>query len=356
MPRRRSIPSVFAALLVAALLLSATACGNDDEPSAGGADTKGEPTSVRLGYFSNVTHASAIVGVDEGIFQKALGDVELDPKTFKDGTEAVEALFADAIDATYIGSGPAINAFQKSDGKALKIVSGATSGGASLVVSSDIATPEDLAGKTLSTPKLGNTQDVSLRAWLKEQGYETDTTGGGDVKIAPQENPLTLDAFKAGSIDGAWVPEPWATRLVQEGDGKVLVDERDLWPNGAFVTTHLIVATPFLEKYPDVVKQLIEGQVEANTFLNEKGEEARTIVNAGIKEITGKDLPPAVIDAAWENLEFTNDPISSSLQKAATDAQEATLLDSDDVAGIYALDLLNEVLAGAGGTEVKGLT
>lgn len=353
MSRRLRAPSILA-VVVATLLLFATGCSSDsgDQGAAAGKDV----TSVRLGYFPNLTHASAIVGVDKGIFQKALGDAQLEPKTFKDGTEAVEALFADAIDATYIGSGPAINAFQKSDGKALRIVAGATSGGASLVVASDINSPEDLKGKTLSSPKLGNTQDVSLRAWLKEQGYKTDTTGGGDVKIAPQENSLTLDAFKAGTIDGAWVPEPWATRLVQEGDGKVLVDERDLWPNDAFVTTHLVVATTFLEDHPDVVKKLIEGQVEANTFLNENGEEARTIVNAGIKEITGKDLAPAVIDAAWENLEFTNDPISSSLQKAATDAKDATLLETDDIAGIYDLALLNEVLKAAGDPEVKGLT
>ncbi len=218
-----------------------------------------------------------------------------------------------------------------------------------------IRSAKDLKGKTLSTPKLGNTQDVSLRSWLKKQGYETTTTGGGDVKIAPQENSQTLDAFKAGTIDGAWVPEPWATRLVVEGGGKVLVDERDLFPNHQFVTTHLIVATKFLDAHPDAVKQLIEGQVAANAYVNANPAASQTIVNAAIKKITGKDLKPAVIQKAWKNLEFTDDPIASSLQAAADAASAVKLLDSSDVKGIYDLTILNGILKARGEPTVKGL-
>ena len=217
--------------------------------------------TLRLGYFPNVTHATALVGVEQGIFAEALGDdVTLETSTFNAGPEAIEALFAGAIDATYIGPNPAINGFAKSDGEALRIVSGATSGGAFLVVKPEITSPADLAGTAIATPPLGNTQDVALRAWLQEQGLSTDESGGGDVSIVPQENSATLDAFKAGHIDGAWVPEPWATRLIQEGGGTVLVDERDLWPDGQYVTTHLIVATQFLDDHPDVVKRPAPGR------------------------------------------------------------------------------------------------
>ena len=338
--------------LLAALLLVTAACGDDDnEPSSSGGNSGEESTTVRLGYFPNVTHATAIVGVDKGIFEKNLGSNKLETSTFKDGTEASEALSAGAIDATYIGSGPAINLYQKSDGEAIRVVSGAASGGAALVVNDSIQSPADLAGKTLSTPKLGNTQDVSLRAWLKEEGYETDLEGGGDPKIAPQENSLTLDAFIAGDIDGAWVPEPWASRLVIEGKGHVLVDERDIWPNGEFLTTVLIVAKPFLDEHPDVVKALLAGQVEANTWVNDNSEEAKTITNAGIKAITDKELAPEVIDSAWKTLTFTDDPLPEALQGAAKQAKDVGLLDTDDIEGIYDLTPLNAALKAAGEKE-----
>ena len=155
-------------------------------------------------------------------------------------------MFADAIDITFIGPNPAINAYAKSNGEAVRVISGSTSGGAFLVVRPDINTAQDLKGKKIATPSLGNTQDVALRAWLKSNGLATDTAGGGDVSVVPQENAQTLETFIAGTIDGAWVPEPWATRLIQDGGAKVLVDERDLWPDGKYVTTHLLVATKFL--------------------------------------------------------------------------------------------------------------
>lgn len=352
MPSKTPIRCVAAFVIASALLLAA--CGSSDSTTK----SEGSATAsvkVRLGYFPNVTHATAIVGVDKGLFAKALGGNKLDTKTFADGTAASEALSAGAIDATYIGSGPAINLFQKSGGKAIKIISGATSGGASLVVKPSISSAKDLKGKTLSTPKLGNTQDVSLRYWLKKQGYATTTTGGGDVKIAPQENSQTLDAFKTGTIDGAWVPEPWATRLVVEGGGKVLLDERDLFPNHQFVTTNLIVATKFLDAHPAVVKQLVEGQVAANAYINANTATSQTIVNAALKKLTGKDLKPEVIQKAWKNLEFTNDPVSSSLQTAADAATAVKLLDSNDVKGIYDLTILNGILKDKGEPAVKGL-
>jgi NitT/TauT family transport system substrate-binding protein len=334
--------------LLALLAALVAACGGDE--------TAGEATTLRLGYFPNVTHAPAIVGDLQGFFTDALGaDVELELSYFNAGPSAVEALFGEAIDATFIGPNPAINAYSQSNGEAIRIIAGSTSGGAFLVVRPGIDSVEDLVGTTLATPQLGNTQDVALRAWLVEQGLSFDTAGGGDVSIVPQSNADTLRAFQAGDIDGAWVPEPWATRLIQEGGGVVLIDERDLWPDGAYVTTHLIVRTEFLEKNPGLVEDLLRGHLEAVRFVNDNPEEAQRITNDGIEAITGARLPDQVIAGAWENLTFTWDPIASSLQESADNAVAAGLLDPVDLSGIYALDILNRLLAEAGEEPVEGL-
>jgi NitT/TauT family transport system substrate-binding protein len=326
-------------LLVAALL---PACGDSSKEA-------GAPAVVRLGYFANVTHAPAIVGLEQGWFAEALGSgVKLEPKTFNAGPEAVEALFSDALDITYVGPNPAINAFAKSEGKAIRIVAGATSGGAALVVQPGVTKPADLVGKKLATPQLGNTQDVALRAWLKGQGLSANLEGGGDVAVVPQANAQTLETFRAGEIQGAWVPEPWATRLVLEGGGTVLVDERSLWPDGQFVTTHVVVRTQFLEQHPDLVAAVLRAHVRAVDFANAEPAKARELVNAGIAKVTGKGLPAAVIDGAWEKLHFTVDPIASSLRKSAEDATAVGLLDPVKLDGIYELGPLNEILAAAG--------
>ena len=355
--------------LLLALGLVAAACGNDDDSAAAGASDEGggessgdtgadaEPSgSLRLGYFPNVTHAPAIIGVQDGLFEEALGDgVELETTTFNAGGEAIEALFSDAIDATFVGPNPAINGFSESEGTALRIVAGTTSGGASLVVREGIDSPDDLEGTTLATPALGNTQDVALRAWLLDQGYETDQAGGGDVSITPQDNPDTLTAFQQGDIDGAWLPEPWATRLILEGEGQVLVDEADLWPEGDFVTTHLIVATEYLEEHPANVRALIDGLLQAIDVANGDAAEAQTITNDGIEADTTDRLADETIAGAWENLSFTSDPIASSLEESKNDAVEVELLDEVDLDGIYDLTILNELLAERSEAEVDGL-
>jgi NitT/TauT family transport system substrate-binding protein len=346
-------------LIAVVAVLLAAACGGDDDSggAAGGAGSGDEAVTLRLGYFPNVTHAPAIIGFEQGLFQDALGDdVTLEPATFNAGTEAIEALFSGAIDATFIGPNPAINGFAQSDGQALRIVSGTTSGGAALVVSPDISSPDDLVGAKLATPSLGNTQDVALRAWLADEGLSTDTTGGGDVSIIPQSNADTLTAFQQGQIDGAWVPEPWATRLVLEGGGQVLVDEADLWPEGRFVTTHLIVATQFLEAHPGTVRDLLAGLVDSIEFANDNPDEAQRVTNQGIGAITQSPLPEATIAGAWENLTFTWDPIASSLVTSAEDAESVGLLEPVDLDGIYDLDLLNEVLADRQLEEVQSST
>lgn len=343
---RRTVPrKLGAAAALGALALLATGCGSDSEASADAGD--GGAVQLRLGYFPNVTHATALVGVEKGLFADALGSsAQLTTATFNAGPAAVEALFSGAIDAAYIGPNPTVNAYVQSSGEAVRVVSGAASGGAFLVVREDIDSPEDLKGRTLATPQLGNTQDVALRHWLSEQGLASDLAGGGDVRIAPQENAQILDAFAAGAIDGAWVPEPNATRLLEAG-AKVLVDERNLWPEGRFVTTNLVVHPEFLERNPDVVKRLLEGQVDATAFLAENPEEAQQIVGDAIAELSGKPLPEGVIGKAWDNITFTDDPVAESLLEGARHAAEVGTLEGGevDLDGLYDLTLLNEVLA-----------
>jgi NitT/TauT family transport system substrate-binding protein len=327
-----------AALAIVALLGACTARGGTVEP-----------TALRLGYFPNVTHATAIVGLQQGLFAKALGPgMVLEPKVFNAGGEAVEAIFSGALDASYMGPNPTINAFTKSDGEAIRIVAGATSGGAALVVRDGIDAPADLAGARLASPALGNTQDVALRAWLADQGFAVDAQGAGDVSVLPQANGDTLTAFVTGQIDGAWVPEPWATRLQAEGGGHVLVDERDLWPDGKFVTTQLVVSRKLLEEHPEIVRQLLVGHVAANDFIADHPAESQEIVAEAIADMTGAEIPAGAIARAWPTLTFTNDPIASSLVASARDALAFGFLDAADLDGIYDLTLLNAVLADAG--------
>ena len=346
-----------------ALTTATAACGGDDGDdaatddtgTAGAASSEGEPSgSLALGYFPNVTHAPAVIGVQQGIFDEALGDAEVEYSTYNSGTEVGEAILTGAIDASFIGPNPAINAYAESDG-AIRIVSGTTSGGAALVVRDGIGSSADLEGLTLATPSVGNTQDVALRAWLADEGLETDVSGGGDVSITPLENADTLAAFIDGSIDGAWVPEPWATRLVDEGGGTVLVDEAELWPDGQFVTTHLIVRTDYLEENPQNVRALLTGLLDAVDVANEDPAAAQAATNDGIEEVTGNRLGDATITGAWENLEFTPDPIASSLEQSKDDAVAHVGLDDVDLSGIYDLTILNEVLAERGDEEVGGL-
>jgi NitT/TauT family transport system substrate-binding protein len=316
---------------------------------------QGPPVTLRLGYFPNITHATAIVGVQAGIFSQALGpQVTLQTSTFNAGSSASEALLSNAIDATFIGPSPAINAWSKSNG-AVKIISGATSAGALLVVKAGITSAADLKGKKLATPQLGNTQDVALRTWLLGQGLKTDLQGGGDVSIVPQDNATTLQAFESGAIDGAWEPEPWASRLILEGHGTVLVNEKDLWPGGQFATTVLLVRADYLTAHPDVIKALLSGELAANALVNSDPTQAQALTNQGIKAITGTTLSDAVIQAAWKNLAFTPDPIASSIKTSADNAVKIGLLKAVDLTGITDLTILNGLLTSAGQPAVGGL-
>ncbi len=343
----RALAVATTALLSTSLL---AACGGDDDTSA---SSSGEAGTIRLGYFPNITHSPALIGVNKGYFQTALGTTKLDTKTFNAGPAAIEALFSGAIDATYIGPNPAINGWAQSKGSGLKIIAGSTSGGAGLVVKEGINTPADLKGKKIATPQLGNTQDVALRAWLKENSLNADQQGGGDVSVLPQDNATALQAFAQGAIDGAWVPEPNFSRLVLESKGKVLVDEKDLWPGGLFVTTHLIVTQEFLKKYPATVKKLLQGHLQALDYIEKDNADAQAAANEQLKALSGKPLKDDVLAASFKNLTFTADPVASSLFTSAKHAEDVGLLKPVDLKGIYDLGPLNELLKAAGKPEVS---
>jgi NitT/TauT family transport system substrate-binding protein len=357
-----SQPRPVLSTLLAALALALVACGGSKSPAkstaTGGAaatPAAGNRVTLRLGYFPNITHATAIVGVEQGIFAQALGpNVKLETSTFNAGPAAVEALFSNALDASYMGPNPALNAYVQSKGEAVRVIAGATSGGAYLVVRPDVNSAADLRGKKVASPQLGNTQDVALRNWLSTQGFKTDPQGGGDVSVVPQDNADTLNAFKSGQIAGAWVPEPWATRLVREGGGKVLVDERSLWPGGQYVTTLLVVRTDYLKQHPDVVERLLQGQIAANRFVNSQPDAAQKTVSTAIQRLTGQNLSADTIAAAWQNLSFTNDPLLSTLRKSADAATALGFLKLGGLSldNIADVGLLNQALNAAGLPQV----
>lgn len=303
---------------------------------------------MRLAYFPNLTHAVALVGVERGTFKDAFGpNVTLETKTFNAGPAEIEALFAGEIDIGYVGPNPAINGYTKSKGEALRIIAGASSGGALFVVrpEANIKGPKDLDGKKFASPQLGGTQDVALRFYLQENGLQT-ADKGGTVEILPTQNPDILTLFKQGQIDGAWVPEPWATRLVQEGKGQVFIDERTLWPGGKFTTTLVVVRKQFLDEHPDLVAKFLEAHVDTVQYIASNAAETKKIVNSEIERITGSGLPTEVLDKAYENLDITYDPLAPTLFKSADSAFALGFLGDSkpDLSGIYTLDPLNQVL------------
>ena len=323
------------AIALAALVFAVVSCASPSAPMKGS-------VTMRVGYFPNITHSQALVGVARGDFQKALGsNVTLDVKTFNAGPSVIEAMFAGQLDLSYIGPNPAINGYVKSNGEALRVIAGATSGGAAFIVRPDanIAKPEDLAGKNIASPQLGNTQDVALRAYLAEHGLKV-AEKGGNVQVTPTDNPLILDLFRQKQIDGAWVPEPWASRLIVDGGGKLFLDERDLWPGGDFVTANIIVSTKFLKEHPDLVKAWLRAHVEVTQWELANPDQARQISNDEIKRLTGKALAKEVIEGAWSRMRITYDPISDSLFKSADAAYTAGFLkEKPNLSSIYDLTL-----------------
>jgi len=350
------IAAAIVAVLVAVAVPLAVLPASKTTASPGGEVTT-EQKTLRIGYFPNINHAQAVIGLGRGDFQKALGDnVEVKTQIFNAGPSAITALFANQVDVTYIGPNPAINGYVQSNGEALRIISGAASGGAVFVVRNDagIDSVKDLAGKKFSSPQLGNTQDVALRKYLLDNGYKTKENGG-NVEVTPATNADILTLMVKKEIDGAWVPEPWGAKLVKEANAKILVDERDLWPDGQFVTSHIIARTDYLEKNPDVIKKLLEANIDETNWINDHPDEAITVFNAELNKLTGKTIPEDEFKDGFSRLKLTWDPIKDSLLESASDAFDIGFLGDKmpELSGIYDLKILNEVLAEKGLPKVS---
>ncbi len=303
--------------------------------------------TVALGFLTNITHASALVGLKEGFFTKDLGSAgTVKPTAFSTGTEETTALLAGQLDAAYVGPNPAINAWQKSSGSAIKIVSGAATGGASIVVAKGITSASQLKGKTLATPSLGNTQDVAVRYWLKQNGVTTTTTGGGEAFIKPTTpNSAAVLEFKSGQIAGGSEPAPYDIEMVKDG-GTVLYSEPG-------VTTLLVVAQSFLSAHPAIVADLIKAQVQANDFIKSSPAAAQADANAELASYTGKALSASIVAAAFKEITFTDDPDASSLTTDASQAVSLGLLKPVNLTGIFDLTPLNQALSAAGESQVS---
>ncbi|UUU18940.1 aliphatic sulfonate ABC transporter substrate-binding protein [Streptomyces sp. DSM 40750] len=360
MSAARPLTALRTLAVIAALPLLLTACGYGSESTDDGKQTavaadarKLSVDEVKIGYFPNLTHATALVGVQEGLLQKELGGTIIKAATFNAGPSEIEALNGESIDIGWIGPSPAINGYTQADGKNLRIISGSASGGVKLVVNPDkIKTLDDVKGKKITTPQLGNTQDVAFLNWIADQGWKVDAQSGkGDVSVVRTENSVVPDAYKSGAIDGAWVPEPTASKLVAEG-AKVLLDEADLWPDKKFVITNIIVRQDFLKEHPDVVEAVLRGAVKTNEWINANPEKAKAAANEALKKESGKALPAEVIDPAWESITFLDDPLASTLNTEAEHAVKAGLLEEPNLKGIYDLAPLNKVLKTEGKDEV----
>ncbi|UCM90979.1 ABC transporter substrate-binding protein [Streptomyces marincola] len=363
LPARRARRLLSAALSLPLLVGGLAACGygseaDDDASAPSGENSAGPALSadrVNIGYFANITHATAVVGLqDDGLIRRELGGTEVNTQVFNAGPSAIEALNSGDLDLTFIGPNPAINGWAQSGGESLRIVSGAASGGASLVVDSEaIGSTEDLAGARIATPQLGNTQDVALLNYLADEGFEVNPQDGtGDVEVFRIPNAEIPAAFEGGDIDGAWVPEPTAANLVSRG-GETLLDEGELWENGQYVVTHVIASQDFLAEHEDVVEAVVRGVVRTNAWINDNPDEAKERFNAELAALPGgSELPAEVLDPAFENVEFLNDPLAPTLQAGARNAIDAGLLEETDLTGIYDLSVLNRVLAEEGLPEI----
>lgn len=342
-----ALTRLLAAVVTLAVVGALAACQPMPRSAAGAVD-RGPAAQVRLGYFPTVTHAPALVGLARGTFAGALGRTELTAQAFSAGPAAVEALDAGAIDVAFLGPNPAVTGFVMSEGEGLRVVSGVAAGGAQLVVRSGIARPEDLVGATLATPQLGGTQDVALRAWLADRGLESRLRGGGDVTVTPTANAQALQLFLDGTVDGVWAPEPWASRLVLEADGHVLVDERDLWPDGEFPTTYVAVRSLFLAEHPATVRDLLAGLLDTFDWMRAHPQEAADATNAALADLTGEPLAPPALERAFANVTFGPDPLAGSLTRLHEDAVSVGTTPDAPLTGILDLRLLNELRTARG--------
>lgn len=306
-----------------------------------------DPIKVRAAHFSTVTHAPALVARAKNHFEeKFAGQAAIDWKTFNAGPEAIEALFANAIDILYVGPNPAVNGFVRSEGKALRIIAGVAGGGSAFVVrsGSSIEKFEDIRGKRVSAPQAGNSQDIALRRLMKEKNLAPKNQGG-DVEVFNIAGGDQLTAMLKGEIDGIWTVEPWVSRLESESNGKVLFDEKELWPNGRYATALLVIRKKFMDEHPNLVEQWVRAHVEIVDWINQNLAEAKRLVNEELKLETGKAIPEVYLDRSFERIVFTSDPMESSVLESAKHAEQIGFLGRKaiNLNGLYELSFLNAI-------------
>ncbi|WP_156125324.1 ABC transporter substrate-binding protein [Kocuria sp. ZOR0020] len=358
--RRRRIgwPAVLAGLAILCVLtVTATvlrANGTLDAMVQAGTETS-DAQEVTLGYFGNLTHGPALAGVEQGYFEQALGETELNTQVFNTGPTTIEAMNSGEVDIAFMGPNPAINSFVQSGGESVTIVAGATSGGAQFIVSNDVAGPDDLAGRTFATPDFGGTQDVALRVWLQDQGYEVDTGSPDSVSITPMPSGQALQTFRQGAIDGFWGPQPWATRMTQEEGGQVLVDERDLWPDGRYPTTVLAVRTEFLQQHPQTVEKILTGLEDSVDYLNTADQDqVIETLNTGFENARTEPLDPETIAGSLEAMEWTTDPMESTYATLLENGVQAGTTQEASLDGFVDDSLINTVRENRGMDPVGG--
>ncbi len=314
---------------------------------AGCAPARGEKAmqpaaKVRLGYFANVTHAQALLGVSGGRFARATG-LPVVTKVFSSGPSAITALLAGEIDLLYVGPSPAVNGYIRSRGEALRIIAGAASGGAVLAVRPGVD-PQHLEGARLGTPGIANTQDIALRYMISQQGLRTREQGGS-VRITPAAPADLLNLFRQGELDAAWVAEPWGARLVHEAGATIAIDERDLWPGRRFATTVLVASTPFLQANREVVKAFLAEHVAITRELQENQSELIQPLQKELARLQGRPLPDEIMRDAISRIDFVTDPLADSVREQARRAYRLGYLGArePDLSGLFDLELMGEV-------------
>ena len=300
---------------------------------------------IRVAFFPSIGHIIPIVGLEEKIFEKGIGEEkQIETKLFDSGPQVIESIFSGSIDIAYVGPGPIINGFLKSDGKDIKILSGAASGGASFIIqpNSGLESLENFDGKRIASPQISNSQDVSLRHYLESHGLKS-VENGGTVFVLNISNPDIYTLFAKGDIDGAWVPEPWATILVQELDGIRLFNEEKLWPNEEFASVLLIVRTEYLENNPETIQKWVESHEKIVTWVNSNPDKSKSLFSSFLIDYMGKSLPTKIIDESFSNITITSDPIKNSVIIFAERADSLGYLGRDgyNLDGIFYNAVLN---------------
>ena len=300
---------------------------------------------IRVAFFPSIGHIIPIVGLEEKIFEKGIGEEkQIETKLFDSGPQVIESIFSGSIDIAYVGPGPIINGFLKSDGKDIKILSGAASGGASFIIqpNSGLESLENFDGKRIASPQISNSQDVSLRHYLESHGFKS-VEKGGTVFVLNISNPDIYTLFAKGDIDGAWVPEPWATILVQELDGIRLFNEEKLWPNEEFASVLLIVRTEYLENNPETIQKWVESHEKTVTWINANPDKSKSLFSSFLIDYMGKSLPTKIIDESFSNITITSDPIKNSVIIFAERADSLGYLGRDgyNLDGIFYNAVLN---------------